>query len=130
MKIEKVVNEKGEVVITIDGKPTSTNTSRALTGTTNEEFWGIFSPDRVVRFSFGNFHENIEFTETPLSIDPIEQYARKLMARVQKVRNWVNKCKGTAGTIEIKELPEVTEKLAKEHRLYYRNSDGQIKPIY
>ena len=130
MKIKKTVNEKGEIAITIDGKPTSTNTSRWLTGTTGEDFWGIFSPDKVVRFSFGSFSKKITFTETPLYTDTVEQYARKLMARVQKVRNWVEECKKTAGVVEIKELSEIAEDLAKRHKLYYRNSAGQIKPIY
>ena len=129
MKIEKTIDEKGKITILVDGKAPNYELSRILTGTTNENQDGIFVTRNYEVFRFGDFSNTIYFSHSLGLTTPNEDYAEELAARIQKVRAWVQKCRDTAGTVEIEDLPEVAQELSKEKRLYYRNSKGQIKPL-
>ena len=129
MKIEKAIDKEGKTTILIDGKILGYEISRALTGTTGEETEGIFAEKRYELFYYGDYKNSIYFGQELSQTYPVKKYAEILTTRIQKVRDWVKECRDTAGTVEIKNLPEAAEKLAEEGRLYYRNIKGQIKPL-
>ena len=132
MKIEKRVNERGEVEILVNGEIPDYRLSQKLTGTTSEKGQGIFSVHGeagFIPFSFGDFHASINLGRHLYPTDPVDKYAEILSERIEKVREWVQSCRKTAGTVEIKDLGEIAEKLASENRLYYRDSQGKIRKL-
>ena len=132
MKVEKAIDEKGHVSIRIDGEVPDYELSRKLTGTTGEKNDGIFDVHGeagFISFSFGDFHASINLGRHLYPTDPVDKYAEILSERIEKVREWVQSCRKTAGTVEIKDLGEIAEKLASENRLYYRDSQGKIRKL-
>ena len=130
MKIEKIIDKEGKIAILIDGKIPSYEISRALTGTTGEGTEGIFVEGKSYElFYYGDYEKSVYLGEELSKLFPVEKYAKILASRVPKVRDWVRECQNTAGTVEIKDFPEVAQKLSEEGKLYYRNSKGQIKPL-
>ncbi len=132
MKIEKRVNERGEVEIRIDGETPDYELSRKLTGTTGEKNDGIFDVHGeagFISFRYGDFQASINLSRHLDPTYPVEKYAEILAERIKKVRNWVKSCRETAGIAEIEDLPEIAERLASKNRLYYRDSQGKIRRL-
>ena len=129
MKIEKTINDEGIINMKIDGKVNGYAMSRILTGTTGETGEGIFESANDVNFEYGDFRKSIYFPDFLGEKGKVEDYAKILTERISAVREWVAKCRATAGTIEIKDLPDIVVDLAQQGKLYYHNSKGQITPL-
>jgi len=71
--------------------------SRILTGTTGEDFDGVFTPlYSAIAFKYGNKRKVFEFGEEKVfDLDsPIEIIANIVALRILEVRQWVDKIKG------------------------------------
>lgn len=134
MEIKKTVSAQGEVKITIDGKELSVELSRELTGTTRELIGarGIFAPV-MGKFFFGEF--NVDFAgvccDFPALTETltVQEYARRLLGRINFVRGWVEDCKATAGSVTVEDIATLTQRLHACGSLYYRNAKGQIQKL-
>ena len=129
MKIEKEVNDKGNVIVRVTGVPSLPQ------GTMVSHPSGYSYPDgrvevgqRGVSFEIGDF----KFTNTGsyVNTDSARFIANTLNDRFYGFfAAWAAfKTKHTE-TIEIKTVSEVAADLHRDSRLYYRNAKGQIKRI-
>lgn len=81
----------------IDDVPVGSGVSRKVTGTIDEDGWGVFSPhgeraigDRyVVKFWYGDATKLIEVQPISYSTDPIDVISAELARRIRAVRAWV-----------------------------------------
>ena len=80
-------------------------------------------------FVWGEFSTVIHFGHYLSFTPPVEEIAKEISSRVNKVREWVNSCKATAGSVEIKELIDLVADLHNAGRIYYRATNGTIKKL-
>ena len=101
MKLVKKVDTEGIIDVEIDGRPLDFKVSREITGTTREQEQGIFSPAREENFTFGDYQNLIMFASHLSLCEPVDEIAEIIKERTEKVREWVQECKDTQGTVEI-----------------------------
>lgn len=126
MKIEKIVDVDGNVKVKIDGESINAETTRKLTGC---QCGHLFRSGTEETFTWGEFSVKLYFNTDLDYVWPVEKIAETIHYRINKVREWVNSCKATAGSVEIKDLVDLVADLHAEGRLYYRTSKGVIKKL-
>jgi len=126
MKIEKIIDDNGNVTILVDGKSINAETTRKLTGCS---CGNLFIYHHEENFTWGAFSTIITFNKHFHFTNPIEKIAKEIESRINKVREWVNSCKATAGEVEILDLVEIAADLHNAGRLYYRAANGTIKKL-
>jgi len=101
MLLKKEVSNEGIIRISINGMDLDYNLSRFLTGTTNEDDEGIFTPTGDT-FYFGDFKKEFAFSDRLDYMDTVENIAAVINRRTEKVRAWIARCKATAGETEVR----------------------------
>jgi len=101
MIFTKTVSPEGIINLDIDGRDLDFRLSREITGTTGEENEGVFNKSVSTEFKFGDFSTDIGFYS---NLDPSwcsEDLGIRIKNRISKVRDWVEDCKATAGSLDL-----------------------------
>lgn len=100
--IKRVVDEKGNIVLTINGEGPCYGLSRKLTGATDEDTSGIFTASKTGEefLWYGKYKQKFFFKKLDIE-NPILEYKENLAYNIRLVKAWVDECKKKATSEEV-----------------------------
>jgi len=134
IRVEKTV-EVGREVVKYFINEQESSYGREATGHASGSGSELFNEDQQVNLYYANTNKIFNFNSRFLPADTPKERVEKILDRIEMVRSWVDNLKrqdqAASGIYEaeIADLPEITESLRKEARLYYRGKDGKFKRI-